>query len=103
MSTVFVSAPMTGYPDWNRPAIREVVAELQVHWSRVLSPLDVIDTLHPDGQGIGDLPHGVYLRQSLALLLQARTICLMPGWQRSSGCRTELAVALALGLEVMSA
>ena len=48
------------------------------------------------------LPTAYYMRASLGALLNAEGVVLLPGGQGSANCKTELRVALALGLAVFS-
>ena len=73
---VYVSGPVTGMRDGNRPAFEEAV-EYGLSQRR---PLKL--TL-------------------MAILAQADGLAMLEGWERSRGARLENTVALALGMPVM--
>jgi hypothetical protein len=90
---LYVSGPMTGYPDWNNPAFREATAKLQKMGYTVLSPV---------GGGEPGWSWEDYLRWDLqALLLNSDGVATLPGWQESRGACFEIDVAQRLGMVVM--
>ncbi|TKI08639.1 DUF4406 domain-containing protein [Martelella alba] len=79
-SVVFISGPMTGHPDYNRPAFNHIADGLRKHHGYiVLNP-----AILPDG-----LEHHHYLKISLAMLEQADAIYLLNGWEHSKGAVEE--------------
>jgi hypothetical protein len=87
--------PMTGYPDWNYPAFREAAKALRESGHEVFSPAETAG-------GDTSQPRAYYMRASLAALLHAEAIMLLPGWETSAGAKTEMRVALALSLPVFA-
>jgi hypothetical protein len=97
---LFVSGPVSGFPDLNLPTFRSVVGLAErlgyrvVWWGQLL---------HDEFGGDTSLPSAVYLRSALRRLLaeECTHIALLPGWDRSTGASAEAGVALALGLQFL--
>lgn len=88
---VYVSGPMSGLPDFNRPAFDAMARRLaQDVGCSVINP-----ARHPEGWGYAD-----YMRRALCDLLVATAVVLLPGHAASRGARCELAAAECLGLKV---
>lgn len=90
---IYLSAPISGYDLEER---KERFMEMEVklrgrgfdvcnpmgkHWESGLTTYD-------------------YMRKDIEMLLSCDAILLMDGWNRSAGCKCELDVAVACGLEV---
>ena len=92
---VYISGPMSGLPDFNRPAFFRAAGELRFQGHKVVNPaeLDVPD----------DTPWPLLMRASLRGLLECDTIHMLPGWYRSRGAQLEHAIAIALGMTVTGA
>jgi hypothetical protein len=87
---VYISGPMTGQPDCNRPLFNAVAERLQVKARcRVLNP-----ARHPDGLG----EWADYMRLALADLARATKVVVLPGWDKSRGARLENDIARRLGI-----
>ncbi|WP_347253481.1 DUF4406 domain-containing protein [Leminorella grimontii] len=76
---IFISGPMTGLPEFNRPAFNEAATTLRNRSFIVLNP-----AIFPDG-----LTHDQYLAMSLSMLDQADAIYLLKGWEKSKGAVME--------------
>lgn len=87
-TVVFISGPMTGKPEFNRPAFNHAAQELTGQGLTVLNP-----AIFPDG-----LQHHQYLAMTLVMLEQAEVIYLLEGWENSVGARAEVIRARELGL-----
>lgn len=90
---VYISGPMTGYPDYNRLAFRSAAAALSARGYD--HPID------PGAVETPDLAWADYLRADLKLLLGCEAVATLPGWQESRGACLEVHVAQALGMTVM--
>lgn len=88
-------APMQNVPDWNHPALNAAATMLRDQGHQVFNPSETAG-------GDTTRPTAYYMRASLGALLNAEGVVLLPGWQGSANCKTELRVALALGLAVFS-
>lgn len=103
---VYVAGPMRGYPEFNFPAFLTAAAALAEGGHEPINPAqqDLDVGFIPEGltgwEPLDEL--GFDLRASLAWDLDqvcaADAIYLLPGWERSSGARAEVAAAAALGL-----
>lgn len=99
---VYLSGPMTGYPEFNRAAF-----EIQSAWLRGSGRYDeVVDPITEDLRVYGswELAKAAdwkeHLARDVALVPTCQVIALMEGWEKSNGARLELEVALGFNLEV---
>lgn len=90
---VYLSGPMSGYPDYNRAAFISACDTLRAAGWTVLSP-------HEVGEQPG-FAWDDYMRKDLLLLAQARSVIVLPGWEASRGARLEVHIAHALGMSVI--
>ena len=88
---VYIAGPMTGLPQFNRPAFHQAALNLSFEKHVPLNP-----AILPDG-----LTEADYMAVGLTMLQRADAIYLLTGWQFSAGARAEHALALKLGLEVI--
>lgn len=102
---VYVAGPMRGIPEFNFPEFATATTILREHGHEVISPAehDLENGFDPAGMtGVEDLTGLFDLRAALAWDLQQVSTCdgvfLLPGWEKSSGARAEIACAAALGL-----
>lgn len=103
---VYIAGPMRGIPDFNFPAFTWAAATLREGGGHeVISPAehDLENGFNPMGMAGHEDLDGIFdLRAALAWDLQQVATCdgvfLLPGWEKSSGARAELACAAALGL-----
>lgn len=85
MSIVYIAGPMTGLPDFNRPAFFAAEQILKAHGHIVLNP-----AVLPDG-----LEYEDYMGISEAMLIRADCIYLLNGWEHSQGAMRERSTAIA--------
>jgi hypothetical protein len=88
---VYISGPMTGYPELNYP---QFVAAGDALADRGHEPVD--PSRHPKQASWSD-----YLRLDLADLLTCDAVAVLPGWECSRGAALEVHVAHALGMTVL--
>jgi hypothetical protein len=89
---IYISGPVTGIPNENRPAF--TAAELQLRGAAfaVVNPLT--------------LPHrhdktwASYMRECIPAMLSCESVALLPGWQLSRGAIVERDLAVTLGMDV---
>lgn len=93
-NSIYISGPMTGKPQFNRPAF--VVAEdyLNGHHPalKVLSPHTIV---------IDEPSWEKYMRVALGMMLKCEAIYMLKGWRDSKGARIELGLAQELGMRVI--
>lgn len=88
--TLYISGPMTGIRDFNRPAFHAAAETLTARGYSVWSP--------------ADLPEGWTWEEYMAVCTQAVWRCdglaMLPGWLTSRGANIERNLALDLGKPV---
>lgn len=94
---IYLSGPMTGLPDYNYPAFHRVTAQLRESGHRVYNPAEF-----PHDGPSEEFP----IRRAFAsycnfICLEADTIVLLPGWERSKGALAERQLALNCSLEII--
>lgn len=90
---VYISGPMTGYHDFNVPAFNAAAFRLRQLGHDVLNPAD-------GGTDAGKT-WADYLRDDIALVVQADAVAVLRGWQESRGASLEVHIAHALGMTVL--
>jgi len=112
---IYVAGPMRGIPEFNFPAFHRATADLRAVGHEVFNPAERDNERHGVDISIGNetgdelkaqYVHGFDLRVALAedlafICREAEAVALLPGWENSKGALAELAVAKALGLEVI--
>lgn len=93
MKTVYLSGPMTGIEDFNHPAFNDAANVLRAAGYSVINPAEInTDTSKSWEQCI---------RADLRELCECESICLLPGWEKSSGAHLELHMAHRMGMDVL--
>ncbi len=90
---VFISGPMSGYANHNRPAFFEVAERLYRQGYEVVNPALLT--------GDTGKPWEWWMRRCIRLLAECDAIYQLEGWRNSRGARLEHINARELGLEVM--
>ena len=99
---LYVAGPMTGLPDFNRPAFDDAARRLRAAGISVYNPADISRDVEGLGDRIESRSREWYLRRALLLLLECDGVALLPGWETSGGARLEQRVALGLGMRAES-
>jgi len=111
---LYLAGPMRGIKDFNFPAFDLAADVLRSYGYEVFNPADRDREKHGAGVGISptgdlkDVAHtGFNHRETMTHDLQwiaaeADGIATLPGWQDSKGAQAEIALALAIGIEVLS-
>ncbi len=90
---VYISGPMTGYPECNYPAFIKAEEELRkMGYTKVINPAKIN---HPDTDWSN------CMRRAITELMKADTMVLLPGWDQSKGARIEMEIAIKLGMPVI--
>jgi hypothetical protein len=92
---IYLSGPMTGYPDFNYPAFRKAANIFRAQGLEVFDPSECFD-------GDQTLSKETYMREDITAVLKATLVVTLDGWEESSGARLEVEVAKAIGVPVES-
>lgn len=98
MKTVYLSGPMTGYPEYNYPAFNKLEQDI-----KQLDP--TITVINPTQTGVQpNWEWNDYLRHDLLLLLNGKpdVIVTLDNWEGSRGAKLEVHVAQQLGIRVVN-
>ena len=90
--TIYLSGPISGLPDLNRPAFAQAAAHLRALGWLVINPHELE---HAAPSGWAD-----YMRVDLAAMMTADAILMLPGWEDSRGARLELTLARDLEMRI---
>lgn len=93
---VYIAGPMTGLPEFNYPAFNAAAATWRAHGWAVLNPAESFG-------GRTDLRYERYMRNAINLVMKARAIALLPGWQDSKGAQMEVLLGVRQGYEFFDA
>lgn len=101
---LYLAGPMRGYPEFNFPAFAEAAFGLRFLGHDVFSPAEkgeeVELTNAPDLQDDEAFRRKVFKIDTAYICDEAEGIALLDGWENSSGCRAEVALARAIGIPV---
>ncbi|MCL8299427.1 DUF4406 domain-containing protein [Pseudomonas mosselii] len=89
---VYISGPMTGFPDFNYPAFNAAAADLRAAGVHVENPAE--NPKPPCGTWLG------FMRLAVAQISHCDYVVTLPGWAESRGARVEVELAQGLGLPV---
>lgn len=89
----YLSGPMTGLPDYNRPAFDEVAKSLREEGYSVFSPSEV-------GARDQIMSRSWYMRKDIEALLQSDSVMMLPDWEQSEGAKLEFEIAKQLELRI---
>lgn len=91
---IYLSGPMTGLPDYNRPAFARVAEQLRAEGKSVFNPGDI-------GPKDNIMPRAWYMRRDLEALMKSDSVYVLPGWGDSEGAKLEIAIAKELELPIV--
>lgn len=91
MTKTYLAGPMSGLPDFNRPAFFAEAQRLQALGHTVLNP-----AILPDG-----LEQHQYMGIRIEMVKAADQLVMLPGWMDSSGAKAEYALAMKLGKRIV--
>lgn len=103
---VYISGPMTGYPEMNFPAFEEATKRLREAGHTVLSPHEVMLPEYPTGykpitKEEKTAMWVAFMRADIKELLDADIIATLTGWEESKGARIEVDLGKSLGMEII--
>lgn len=93
VDTYYLSGPMTGLPDYNRPTFNEAATHLRSQGLKVWNPAEEFDSTYIH-------PRKFYMRKDIEALLKCQAIVMLHGWENSSGARLELEIARELEMNI---
>lgn len=90
---VYISGPISGIEDHNRPAFNSAAALLHSWGHEAVNPLEI-----PAGSGASWID---YMRADIAAMMACDALFALPGWQSSRGACIEVQLAQSLGIPIM--
>lgn len=92
---VYLSGPMTGLKDFNKPVFFKAAEILRAAGLRVFNPAE---------NGLpSSAPWNEHMRADIKALMDCHVIAMLPGWEASEGAGIELRLACDLGMRVYDA
>lgn len=91
---IYLSGPMSGHPDYNRPAFDRAAKILRQKGYKVWSPAEAFDRST-------FMPRSHYMRADIKALMKCSTVMMLPNWESSKGARLEYEIAKELELPVL--
>lgn len=91
---IYISGPMTGYPEFNYPYFNAEAFRLRELGYDVVNPAELSSD---------DTPWHLCLRKDLAELMTCDAIVMLDGWEHSKGAHLELNNAHRVQMEILFA
>lgn len=91
---IYLSGPMTGYPEYNYPLFHQSAAIIRSYGYIVLNPAEFFE-------GRTDLSKETYMKEDIKAILDCEMVVTLPKWEESSGALLEVEVARACGIPVI--
>jgi len=91
---IYLSGPMTGLPNLNFPAFNSAAAALRGKGLDVINPAEI--------NVEGEKTWHACVRADIKALCDCDTLCLLPGWENSSGAHIELNLAHRFGMRIVT-
>jgi hypothetical protein len=90
---IYISGPISGKPDGNKPAFEHAAELIRSHGHDPVNPHDVCANIGKDA-----LWHD-YMRKDIKALLDCDAIVMLPGWEDSRGACLEHLIAEELRIK----
>lgn len=105
---IYISGPMSGYPDLNFPAFAEAASRLRDAGYTVISPHEVTLPQYPAGykpqsEDERRAMWSAFMREDIKQLMGATAVATLPDWHLSLGATIECELARDLGMHVAPA
>lgn len=97
---IYIAGPMRGLPDHNFPAFNAATGRFRAWGWTVYNPVEIGEKI---GNGNPGIPGSEFLREDVCAIALCGAIALLPGWERSTGARCEVALAVTIGLDFYDA
>ncbi len=100
---LYVSGPMTGYDEFNRPAFNKAREHLQEMGFSVIVPGDDEEYTIRERLAwkVEDTSRRAYMFRDFLHILTANAVAVLDGWTHSKGSRAEVMVAQEIGIPVV--
>ena len=100
---VYVSGPMTGFAEFNRPAFNRARDHLQAAGFSVIIPGDDEEYTIRERLAwkVEDTSRRAYMFRDFMHILTANAVAVLDGWMGSKGSRAEVLVAQEIGIPVV--
>lgn len=98
---LYLAGPMTGLPDFNRPAFHAAAAALRAAGYEVVNPAELDESepiTDPDGPGAWER----YMRRDIPHLCKCDAVALAEGWASSKGAMLEAQIGEGLQMTLWS-
>jgi hypothetical protein len=91
---IYLSGPMTGLPNYNRPAFNAAAKQLRSEGKTVFNPAELgePDPIHD---------RAWYMRRDIEGLLKSDVVYVLPGWEESDGAKLEIEIAKQLDVPIV--
>jgi hypothetical protein len=96
---VYISGPITGCDDINRPAFDAAEKSLKEMGYEVINPLNLFNM--PLEEGSYNIPWEGYMRIDIKALCDCDAIYQLAGWENSRGATLEAIIASALDMRII--
>jgi hypothetical protein len=93
---VYIAGPISGMPDYNRQAFADMADKLRRSGFDAVNPHETCSGIVADNDK--DL-WAKCMKADIKQLMDCDYIMLLPGWNKSKGCRIEIALCKELGIE----
>ena len=107
IQTVYLAGPMRGYNQFNFPAFDSASARLREIGYDVYNPAEIdralgLDETAPDAEEKFEALGGIEaaMERDFGAILKCDGVVLLPGWERSTGARSEVYIARTTGRAV---
>lgn len=98
MTRIYISGPITGIEDKNRPAFEAETIRLRKLGYQVVNPLEVCEGEEDALTGADLWKH--CMRKDIKAMMDCDALALLPGWLFSRGARIEWDLAVNLGMKI---
>ena len=91
---IYISGPMSGYVESNFPAFEVAAKRLRQQGFTVISPHEI----EPK-----ENTWAACMRSDIKQLMDAESVAVLQGWEKSKGAGIEVGLAIKLGMQIMDA
>lgn len=84
----YLAGPMSGYPDFNRPAFHTAAESLRKLGFTVINPAELDNALPLSAKA----PYTDFYRRDLPYLARSELVVALPGWEKSTGATHEVSI-----------